>query len=133
MLKNQFLIPVPATAPEDETWYQGTADAIYQNVNLIEQAFPTVVAIFGGDHIYRMDILSMIEFHMARKAEVTVAAIPVDKKYAGEFGVIEAAEYGRILAFHEKNPNAPRDAATPDACSHSTVTTFSPPGSCSTC
>ena len=48
-----------------ETWYQGTADAIYQNINLIEQADPHVVAIFGGDHIYRMNIASMIEFHVA--------------------------------------------------------------------
>ena len=48
-----------------ETWYQGTADAIYQNINLIEQADPHVVAIFGGDHIYRMNIASMIEFHQA--------------------------------------------------------------------
>jgi glucose-1-phosphate adenylyltransferase len=66
-----------------------------------------VVAIFGGDHIYRMNIASMIDFHMSRKSEVTVAAIPVARKYAAEFGVIEAGEDGRIMAFHEKNPDAP--------------------------
>lgn len=108
LLKNQFIIPVPAQMRSPgETWYQGTADAIYQNINLIEQSSPHVVAIFGGDHIYRMNINSMIEFHVKKSAEVTVAAIPVEKKHAAEFGVIEAAPDGHILNFHEKNPNAP--------------------------
>jgi glucose-1-phosphate adenylyltransferase len=108
LLKSHFIIPVPAQMrSEDETWYQGTADAIFQNINLVEQAGPDVVAIFGGDHIYRMNIASMIEFHTAKHADLTVAAIPSPKKTAAEFGVIEADEDGRILAFHEKNPDAP--------------------------
>jgi glucose-1-phosphate adenylyltransferase len=107
LLKSQFVIPVPAQMRAGETWYQGTADAIYQNINLVEQSDPHVVAIFGGDHIYRMNITNMIEYHVEKSAEVTVAAIPVDKKFAAEFGVIEAADDGRILAFHEKNPDAP--------------------------
>jgi glucose-1-phosphate adenylyltransferase len=108
LLKNQFCIPVPAQMRSpDETWYQGTADAIYQNINLVEQSDPEVVAIFGGDHIYRMNITQMIEYHVAKNAEVTVAAIPAPRDMASDFGVIEAAENGRILAFHEKNPDAP--------------------------
>ena len=108
LLKSQFVIPVPAQMRSPgETWYQGTADAIYQNINLVEQSDPHVVAIFGGDHIYRMNITSMIDFHMHRSAEVTVAAIPVPKKHAAEFGVIEASSDGHILAFHEKNADAP--------------------------
>ena len=108
LLKSHFIIPVPAQMrSEDETWYQGTADAIFQNINLVEQAAPDVVAIFGGDHIYRMNIANMIEFHIAKQAEVTVAAIPAEKKLASEFGVIEVDDDGRILGFHEKNPNAP--------------------------
>jgi glucose-1-phosphate adenylyltransferase len=108
MLRSQFVIPVPAQMRSaDETWYQGTADAIYQNINLVEQSAPDVVAIFGGDHIYRMNITGMIEYHLQKKAEVTVAAVPAPRETAGEFGVIEASEDGRILAFHEKNPNAP--------------------------
>ncbi|MBS1855584.1 MAG: glucose-1-phosphate adenylyltransferase [Acidobacteria bacterium] len=115
MLKTQFIIPVPAQMrSEDETWYQGTADAIYQNINLVEQAAPDVVAIFGGDHIYRMNVASMIEFHTAAKADVTVAAIPVPKRHAHEFGVIEAGPDGRILAFHEKNPAAPAMPGDPE-------------------
>lgn len=108
LLKTQFIIPVPAQMRSpDETWYQGTADAIYQNINLVEQSDPQLVAIFGGDHIYRMNITSMIEYHVEKGADVTVAAIPVDRRHAVEFGVIEAAEDGHILAFHEKNPDAP--------------------------
>ena len=108
LLKSQFMIPVPAQMrSQDETWYQGTADAIYQNINLIEQSDPHLVAIFGADHIYRMNIASMIEYHVQKAAEVTVAAIPVDKSQAAEFGVIETNWDGRILAFHEKNPDAP--------------------------
>ncbi len=108
ILKNQFIIPVPAQMRSaGETWYQGTADAIYQNINLIEQAEPHVVAIFGADHIYRMNIAHMIEFHQSKNAACTVAAIPVHKRYAHEFGVIEIDEEHRIRNFHEKNPDAP--------------------------
>ncbi len=108
LLKNQFIIPVPAQMrTPGETWYQGTADAIYQNVNLIEQAYPHVVAIFGADHIYRMNVTNMIEFHEHKRAQVTIAAIPVERKMASEFGVLEVAPDGRVLKFHEKNPNAP--------------------------
>jgi len=108
LLKSQFVIPVPAQMRSSgETWYQGTADAIFQNVNLIEQSDPHIVAIFGADHIYRMNITSMIDFHEQKRADVTVAAIPVDRRHAQEFGVIETARDGHIVAFHEKRPDAP--------------------------
>src|SRR5437588_1712200 len=115
LLKSQFVIPVPAQMrSQDESWYQGTADAIYQNINLVEQADPDVVAIFGGDHIYRMNITSMIEFHTAKRAEVTVAAIPTPRKHAVEFGVIETSQDGHILAFHEKRADAPTIPGDPE-------------------
>ncbi len=107
ILKNQFIIPVPAQMRSGKRWYQGTADAIYQNINLIEQAEPDVVAIFGADHIYRMNITHMIEDHQRNQASCTVAAIPVHRRHAHEFGVIETAPDKRIVAFHEKNPNSP--------------------------
>ena len=108
LLKNNFIINVPAQMrSENESWYQGTADAIFQNVNLIEQSDPHLVAIFGADHIYRMNLASMIDFHITKRAEVSVAAIPVARHHAVEFGVIETAAEGRIMGFHEKNPNAP--------------------------
>ncbi len=108
LLRNHFIIPVPAqmrSAQED--WYRGTADAIYQNINLIEQADPHVVAIFGADHIYRMNIRQMIEFHVEKRAGACVAAIPVQKELASEFGVIETTPEGSIIGFHEKRQDAP--------------------------
>jgi glucose-1-phosphate adenylyltransferase len=108
ILKDQFIIPVPAQMrSQDESWYQGTADAIFQNVNLIEQTAPDVVAIFGADHIYRMNIAHMVEFHHSAGAICSVASIPVERKYAREFGVIETTPDNRIIGFHEKNPDAP--------------------------
>lgn len=108
LLKNHFIIPVPAQMrTPGEDWYRGTADAIYQNINLIEQADPHLVVIFGADHIYRMNIREMIEFHVHKRAKVTVAAIPVEKRFAREFGVIETLEGGEIRGFHEKKPDAP--------------------------
>jgi len=115
LLKTQFIIPVPAQMRSaDETWYQGTADAIFQNINLIEQAEPHLVAIFGADHIYRMNIASMVEYHQQKSAQVTVAAIPVEKGLADQFGVIETRGDGRILRFHEKKAGAPTIPGDPD-------------------
>ena len=108
LLRNNFIIPVPAqmrSAGED--WYRGTADAIFQNINLIEQAAPHLVVIFGADHIYRMNIREMIAFHVEKRAQVTVSAIPVEKEQASEFGVLETQEDGSITGFHEKKPDAP--------------------------
>jgi glucose-1-phosphate adenylyltransferase len=115
LLKSHFIIPVPAQMRSaEETWYRGTADAIYQNINLIEQADPHMVVIFGADHIYRMNIREMIEFHTQKSAAVTVAAIPVGKEYASEFGVIETAPDGSIIGFHEKRADAPTMPGDPD-------------------
>ena len=108
ILKNYFIIPVPAQMRlPGEAWYRGTADAIFQNINLIEQAYPHLVLIFGADHIYRMNIRDMIEYHERKRAGITVAAIPVAKSLAREFGVLEADAGGRILGFHEKRADAP--------------------------
>lgn len=115
LLKSHFIIPVPAQMRlADETWYRGTADAIYQNINLIEQAEPDIVVIFGADHVFRMDIRAMIDFHREREAEVSVAAIPVERSLAREFGVIEADRQGAIVGFYEKCPNAPTMPNDPD-------------------
>lgn len=115
ILKNQFIIPVPAQMRSPgETWYRGTADAIFQNINLIEQADPHLVVIFGADHIYRMNIRDMVEFHERKRAQVSIAAIPVEKRWASEFGVIETAPDGRILGFHEKRADAPTMPSDPE-------------------
>ncbi|HEY3739018.1 MAG TPA: glucose-1-phosphate adenylyltransferase [Bryobacteraceae bacterium] len=117
MLRSNFIIPVPAQMRSPgEDWYRGTADAIYQNVNLIEQANPHVVAIFGADHIYRMNIREMIEFHVNKRARATIAAIPVPKSAAIEFGVLETNHEGEIIGFHEKTANPPTMPNNPDMC-----------------
>jgi glucose-1-phosphate adenylyltransferase len=115
LLKSHFIIPVPAQMRSPgETWYRGTADAIFQNVNLIEQADPHLVVVFGADHIYRMNIREMIEFHEQKRAEVTVAAIPVERRLATEFGVIETTADGAIAGFHEKKADAPPMLSDPN-------------------
>lgn len=115
ILKSAFVVPVPAqmrSAGKD--WYRGTADAIHQNINLIEQSRPDIVAVFGADHIYRMNIHEMIEFHEHKRAHATVAAIPTDKKYSKEFGVLETTHSGRIIGFHEKKADAPTMPGDPN-------------------
>jgi glucose-1-phosphate adenylyltransferase len=115
LLKSHFIINVPAQMRlESESWYQGTADAIFQNINLIEQSDPHLVAIFGADHIYRMNIASMSDFHRSNHARVTVAAIPVPREYASEFGVIEVDNAGKIVSFHEKKADAPSIPGDPN-------------------
>ncbi|MGH9558311.1 MAG: sugar phosphate nucleotidyltransferase, partial [Bryobacteraceae bacterium] len=115
LLHQHFIIPVPAQMRSPgEDWYRGTADAIYQNINLIEQADPDFVVIFGADHIYRMNIREMLEFHIHKRAQATVAAIPVRRELASELGVIEISEDRRIQAFHEKRADAPAIPGDPD-------------------
>src|SRR3954447_1451068 len=115
LLKSHFIIPVPAQMrTPGETWYRGTADAIYQNINLIEQADPHLVVIFGADHIYRMNIREMIEYHIHKRAQVTIAAIPVDRSEADQFGVLETTHDGSVVGFHEKKADAPTMPGDPD-------------------
>jgi glucose-1-phosphate adenylyltransferase len=106
-LRDQFIIPVPAQMRTGDTWYQGTADAIYQNLNLVENAHAEHVAVFGGDHIYKMDVRQMIGFHVDAGAECTVAALPVPIEQSNQFGILEVDEVGRVTSFLEK-PAKPR-------------------------
>ena len=104
----QFIDLVPAQMRIGKEWYRGTADAIFQNLNLIYDDMPELVCIFGGDHIYKMDVSQMIDYHQDKNADLTIAAIPVPVKEASAFGVIEVdAEY-RIIGWEEK-PEHPRE------------------------
>ena len=115
LLPSQFIIPVPAQMRSPgESWYRGTADAIFQNLDLIDQAGPDLVLVFSADHVYRMNIREMIEFHNQKEADVTVAAVSMNKKLASIFGVIEATPEGRIIQFHEKKADAPTLPGNPD-------------------
>src|SRR5438552_7773024 len=101
-LADTFVTVVPPQMRGGETWYQGTADAVFQNLNLIRDFGPDLVAVFGADHIYRMDLHQMIQFHATSRAHVSVAARPVPLARASAFGGITAAADGRIGAFAEK-------------------------------
>ena len=102
MLKDHFIVPVPAQMRTGETWYKGTADAIYQNLNLVRESRPHFVAVFGGDHIYRMDISQMVVFHNEMDADVTIAGITVPIEEASSFGVMKVDQQHRIVEFEEK-------------------------------
>ncbi len=104
----QFIDPVPAQMRIGKKWYEGTADAIFQNMNLIDDEDPDQVCIFGGDHIYRMDVRQMLKFHSKRQAVLTVAAIRVPIQDAHHFGIIEVDEEWRMTGFVEKPENAPK-------------------------
>jgi glucose-1-phosphate adenylyltransferase len=101
-LLGNYVTPVPAQMRRGPYWFSGSADAIYQNLNLISDERPDIVCVFGADHIYAMDPRQMVEHHVATGAGVTVAAIPVPKEQGPAFGVIESDASGKILAFHEK-------------------------------
>ena len=94
----------------DEQWYQGTADAVYQNIFVIEKDRPEYVMILAGDHIYKMNYLSMIQFHKEMEADLTVGALTVDREEAKQFGVIQVDEQSRIIGFQEKPDRSANDA-----------------------
>ncbi len=101
----EFLDVVPPQQRIDEHWYQGTADAVYQNIFVIEKDRPEYVVILAGDHIYKMNYLSMIEFHRDMEADLTVGALNVSHEAAKSFGVIEIDKQSRITGFEEKPDN----------------------------
>jgi glucose-1-phosphate adenylyltransferase len=103
----EFVGVIPAQQRIDEQWYQGTADAIYQNIYTLQQERPNLVLILSGDHIYKMDYRKMIADHLEKKADLTVGAIRMDRRLSREFGVIEVDKDGRIIGFEEK-PEEPK-------------------------
>jgi glucose-1-phosphate adenylyltransferase len=101
-----YITPVPAQMNSGDDWYKGTADAIYQNLNLLERSNSEYVLILSGDHIYRMDYAAMLTSHLKTAADVTVACMEVPVEDAKAFGVVVTKEDGQIIAFEEK-PQAP--------------------------
>jgi glucose-1-phosphate adenylyltransferase len=102
---NNYVASVPAQMRRGPYWFAGSADAIYQNLNLAYDEQPDYILVFGADNIYRMDPRQMLEHHVASGAGLTVAALRVPLSQAGAFGVIERGEDGRIRAFREKPTN----------------------------
>jgi glucose-1-phosphate adenylyltransferase len=107
---------VPAQMRTGTDWYKGSADAIYQNLNLITDEAPELVFVFGADHVYQMDVRQMEAFHLEMKAQCTVAAIPVPIEEGSDFGIIAVDDHWRITNFLEKPKNPPPMPGNPKMC-----------------
>ena len=103
----EFLATVPPQQRLVREWYRGTADAVFQNIDLLSHERPKFVLILAGDHVYRMDYRAMLQFHLSKNAEVTIACTTVPIEDASRFGVMEVDENDRIIGFEEK-PQKPK-------------------------
>lgn len=103
----EFIGVISAQQRIDEHWYQGTADAIFQNIYTLQAERPDLVLILSGDHVYKMDYRKMIAFHLEKEADLTISAIRMDRSLSKEFGVIEVNENMQIIGFQEK-PDTPK-------------------------
>lgn len=110
----EFIEVVPAQMRTGDSWYVGTADSVYQNRNLLRDHASDDVAIFGGDHVYKMAVDQMEDAHRAKRADCTVAALPVPRDQAHEFGVIATDAVGRVTGFLEKPKDPPGMPGRPD-------------------
>jgi glucose-1-phosphate adenylyltransferase len=116
-LLNEYVEIVPAQMRVGPKWFEGSADAIYQNLNIITDEEPEHTFVFGADHVYRMDVRQMLAFHLEKRAELTVAAIPIPLDEASEFGVIEVDRDGRMIGFVEKPKSGAKTVpGDPDRC-----------------
>ncbi|HTW18661.1 MAG TPA: glucose-1-phosphate adenylyltransferase [Mycobacteriales bacterium] len=113
-LMGDYVTPVPAQQRLGPKWFAGSADAIYQSLNLIYDENPSYVVVFGADHVYRMDARQMIEQHIASGAGVTVAALPMPREQSASLGVIRADDGLRIDEFLEKPQDPPGMPGDPD-------------------
>lgn len=114
---NQYIDLAPAQMRTGNDWYRGTADAIFQNIFHILDEDPRYVCIFGGDHIYKMDVSQMLDFHKERHADLTISAIPIPIEEASEFGIMEVDDNWRLVNFVEKPNYRPKSIpGNPDMC-----------------
>lgn len=114
---NQYVDLAPAQMRTGSDWYRGTADAIYQNVFHITDEDPDYVCIFGGDHIYKMDVSQMLDYHKEKGADLSISAIPIPISEAHEFGIIEVDDDWRLINFVEKTKDKPKSIpGNPDMC-----------------
>ena len=109
----EYIEVVPAQMRLGEFWYRGTADAVYQNLNLVRDAQAAHVAVFGGDHVYKFDVEQMETAHRDLQSDLTVAAFPVPTAEAGGFGIIDVDANGRIIGFVEKPKHPPEMPGRP--------------------
>jgi glucose-1-phosphate adenylyltransferase len=112
----EFIDVLPPQQRIDEQWYQGTADAVYQNIYVIEKERPQYIVILAGDHIYKMNYKTMVQYHKDMDADLTVGALRVSPQEAQQFGVMEIDSSQRIIGFEEKVPNPKTIPGDPDHC-----------------
>ncbi|MDV5168894.1 glucose-1-phosphate adenylyltransferase [Photobacterium rosenbergii] len=112
----EYITAVPPQMRTGESWYQGTADAIYQNLYLLTRSEAKYVVVLSGDHIYRMDYEPMLKQHVENEADLTVACMEVPKAEANAFGVMSIDEYQRVYSFTEKPDNPQSIPNNPEAC-----------------
>lgn len=110
----EYIDVIPAQQRVGSNWYQGTADAVYQNIYTIEQEKPDEILILGGDHIYKMNYTSLIDFHRSNHADMTVAVVEIAKDAARNFGVIQTDPSDKVLGFQEKPQNPKTIPGKPD-------------------
>jgi len=108
-----YIEAVPAQMRTGPDWFKGSADAIYQNLNIVTDEEPDHVVVFGSDHVYRMDVKQMLDFHIQSNADCTVAAIPVPIAEASQFGICKVDEEGRLIEFIEKPKDPPHMPGDP--------------------
>lgn len=113
---NEFIDVLPPQQRLDEQWYQGTADAVYQNIYTIEKSRADHILILSGDHIYKMDYSELIQDHIDSDADATVACIPVTLKEGSEFGVMNIDDTRRVVDFDEKPDRPEHIPGDPDHC-----------------
>lgn len=110
----QFIELLPAQQRIGESWYLGTADAIYQNFYTVEIDQPDEVLILSGDHIYKMNYYTMIDFHRDKDADLTVGVVEVEREKSTQFGVIEVDDFGNVIGFQEKPTKPKTITSSPD-------------------
>jgi len=111
---SEYIEILPAQQRVGETWYLGTADAIYQNLYTLELDNPDEVLILAGDHVYKMNYYSMIDFHRDAGADLTVSVVEVEKEKSAYLGVVEVDSVGRVRGFQEKTKNPKTIPHNPD-------------------
>jgi len=112
--RDAFIRAVPAQMQLGPGWYRGTADAVFQNMSLLEEFAPDIVVVFGADHIYKMNIRQMVDFHLEAGAKATLACLPVPRQQAHEYGVVDADERGKVKEFLEKPAEPPAMLGQPE-------------------
>jgi glucose-1-phosphate adenylyltransferase len=104
---DSFVTVVPAQMRMGESWYRGTADSVFQNIHLIEEYRADAVLVFGADHVYKMNVRQMTDYHFERNAVATIACLPIPASAASEFGIVQVDDQQRVIGFQEKPERDP--------------------------